>query len=121
MNDTIHQIFQDGDAYKVRITRLGELAKKQRGSRPPLTLRRGLHRLSVLGRSEPSSRSRYRRHTCGWSDLAAANRLAALRKLDCEGNVGFLLGREAARRDEETGSGVSAITAACYRTDLPDL
>ena len=29
------------------------------------------------------------------------------------GNVGFRLGREAARRDEETGSGVGATTAAC--------
>jgi hypothetical protein len=31
MNDTIHQIFQDGDAYKVRITRLGELAQEADG------------------------------------------------------------------------------------------
>jgi len=31
------------------------------------------------------------------------------------GNVGFRLGREAARPDEETGSGVGATTAACSR------
>jgi hypothetical protein len=31
MNDTIHQIFQDGDAYKVRITRLGELIQEADG------------------------------------------------------------------------------------------
>ncbi len=31
MNDTIHQIFQDGDAYKVRITRLGEFIREAGG------------------------------------------------------------------------------------------
>jgi hypothetical protein len=31
MNDTIHQIFQDGNAYKVRITRLGEFAQEADG------------------------------------------------------------------------------------------
>jgi hypothetical protein len=31
MNDTIHQIFQDGDAYKVRITRLGEFIQEADG------------------------------------------------------------------------------------------
>jgi hypothetical protein len=31
MNDTIYQIFRDGDAYKVRITRLGELAQEADG------------------------------------------------------------------------------------------
>ena len=54
MGDTIHQIFQDGDAYKVRITRLGEFTQGQTASLPTLTRRRGLRRLSVLGRSEPA-------------------------------------------------------------------
>jgi len=31
MNDTIHQIFQDGDAYKVRITRLDEFMQEADG------------------------------------------------------------------------------------------
>jgi hypothetical protein len=31
MNDTIHEIFQDGDAYKVRITRLGEFIQEADG------------------------------------------------------------------------------------------
>jgi hypothetical protein len=31
MNDTVHQIFQDGDVYKVRITRLGEFAQEAEG------------------------------------------------------------------------------------------
>jgi hypothetical protein len=31
VNDTIHQIFQDGDAYKVRITRLGEFIQEADG------------------------------------------------------------------------------------------
>jgi hypothetical protein len=31
MNDTTHQIFQDGDAYKVRITRLGEFIQEADG------------------------------------------------------------------------------------------
>ena len=31
MNDTIHQIFQDGDAYKIRITRLGEFMQEADG------------------------------------------------------------------------------------------
>jgi hypothetical protein len=31
MNDTIYQIFQDGDAYKVRITRLGEFTQEADG------------------------------------------------------------------------------------------
>ena len=31
MNDTMHQIFQDGDAYKVRITRLGEFMQEADG------------------------------------------------------------------------------------------
>jgi hypothetical protein len=31
MNDTIHQVFQDGDAYKVRITRLGEFIQQADG------------------------------------------------------------------------------------------
>lgn len=31
MNDTIHQIFRDGDAYKVRITRLGEFIQEADG------------------------------------------------------------------------------------------
>jgi hypothetical protein len=31
MNDTIHQIFQDADAYKVRITRLGEFMQEADG------------------------------------------------------------------------------------------
>jgi hypothetical protein len=31
MNDTIHQIFRDGDAYKVRITRLGEFSQEAKG------------------------------------------------------------------------------------------
>jgi hypothetical protein len=31
MNDTIHEIFQDGDAYKVRITRLGEFIQEAAG------------------------------------------------------------------------------------------
>jgi hypothetical protein len=31
MNDTIRQIFQDGDAYKVRITRLGEFMQEADG------------------------------------------------------------------------------------------
>ena len=47
MNDTIHQIFQDGVAYKIRITRLGEFMQEADCFRPTLTLRRGLRRLSV--------------------------------------------------------------------------
>jgi hypothetical protein len=31
MNDTIHEIFQDGDVYKVRITRLGEFVQEADG------------------------------------------------------------------------------------------
>ena len=31
MNDTKHQIFQDGDLYKVRITRLGEFPQEADG------------------------------------------------------------------------------------------
>jgi hypothetical protein len=31
MNDTTHHIFLDGDAYKVRITRLGEFAQEAEG------------------------------------------------------------------------------------------
>jgi hypothetical protein len=31
LNDTIHQIFQDEDAYKVRITRLGEFMHEAEG------------------------------------------------------------------------------------------
>ena len=31
VNDPIHQIFQDGDAYKVRITRLGEFIQEADG------------------------------------------------------------------------------------------
>jgi hypothetical protein len=31
MNDTIHEIFQDGDAYKVRIARLGEFTQEADG------------------------------------------------------------------------------------------
>ncbi len=31
MNDTIYQIFQEGDAYKVLITRLGELRQEADG------------------------------------------------------------------------------------------
>jgi hypothetical protein len=31
MNDTMHQIFLDGNAYKVRITRLGEFVQEADG------------------------------------------------------------------------------------------
>ncbi len=31
MSDTIHQIFQDGDAFKVRIIRLGEFVQEADG------------------------------------------------------------------------------------------
>jgi hypothetical protein len=31
MSDTVHQIFQDGDVYKVRITRLGEFMQEADG------------------------------------------------------------------------------------------
>jgi hypothetical protein len=68
VNDTIHEIFQDGDVYKSGSHALANLSKEQMASRPMLTLRRGLRRLSVLGRLEPSSRSRHLRHICGWFD-----------------------------------------------------
>jgi hypothetical protein len=48
MSDTTYQLFQDGQTYKVRITRLGEFAQKQTASRPTLTLRRGLRRIDAL-------------------------------------------------------------------------
>ena len=79
MNDTIYRIFLEGKLTKSGSRALANYPKKQTASRPTLTRRRGLRRLSVLGRSEPSSRSRYLRHTCGWSDLAAAKAARARR------------------------------------------
>ena len=48
MSDTTYQIFQDGQTYKVRITRLGEFAQEADGFSSHADARRGLRRIDAL-------------------------------------------------------------------------
>jgi hypothetical protein len=74
MNDTIHQIFQDGDAYKIRITRLGEFMQEADGFSSYANAASWIAQAQRLGSVRAEQQSRYLRHTCVWSDLTAAQR-----------------------------------------------
>jgi hypothetical protein len=49
MSDTTYEVFEDEQAYGVRITRLGEFVQEARASRRGRMPKRGLLKLSVWG------------------------------------------------------------------------
>jgi hypothetical protein len=48
MSDTTYEILQDGQTYKVRITRLGNFVQEADGFRPTRTLSHGSRRIGAL-------------------------------------------------------------------------